>query len=159
MAWTKWKPASFRRWLLSRPYRPLVKPPLLGVVLTCVGGNKEEAEIHRNPAADWCFIDDVADGIVTNVYQQKRNWRPIWASKCGEADQVPRRKSIRKTAQTAWLSRFSVAGAEGLEPSARGFGVDVEWRKATWKPPFQAFYSRLFIRPSAFDALLMLWKS
>ena len=27
-----------------------------------------------------------------------------------------------KTAQTQCLSRFSVAGAEGFEPSARGFG-------------------------------------
>ena len=34
VAWTKFKPASFRRWLVIRPYRPLVMPPLLGVVMT-----------------------------------------------------------------------------------------------------------------------------
>lgn len=38
--------------------------------------NKEEAEIHRNPAVEWCYFDDVADGIVTNGYRRIQNWRP-----------------------------------------------------------------------------------
>jgi hypothetical protein len=36
---------------------------------------------------------------------------------------VRRTKKIQeKRLKPAWLSRFSLAGAEGLEPSARGFG-------------------------------------
>ena len=38
---------------------------------------------------------------------------------------------------------FDLAGAEGLEPSALGFGVAVEWQKFYKNPPFQAFY-RIF---------------
>ena len=53
------------------------------------------------------------------------------ALKPGKSDRAPTSKSIRKTAQPAWLRRFSVAGAEGLEPSARGFGVDVGSQETT----------------------------
>ena len=40
------------------------------------------------------------------------------------AKQTERRagKIQEKRLKPAWLSRFSLAGAEGLEPSARGFG-------------------------------------
>ena len=55
--------------------------------------------------------------------------KQIEALKFGPFDRVPNLNRKRKTAQTQCLSRFSVAGAEGLEPSARGFGVDVEARK------------------------------
>ena len=43
----------------------------------------------------------------------------------GKHTNVPAGKIQEKRLKPAWLSRFSLAGAEGLEPSARGFGVDV----------------------------------
>jgi len=36
-------------------------------------------------------------------------------------------KCIKKHLKHCCLSRFSLAGAEGLEPSARGFGAAQKW--------------------------------
>ena len=55
----------------------------------------------------------------------------------------------------ALLSGFSVAGAEGSEPSVLGFEVAVQRRKM----PFQAFCCGVLIIPSAFDALLIQLKA
>ena len=57
-------------------------------------------------AAEWCFIDDVANEIVANRWQQMRNWCPIWTSKCGKADRAPDKKDTRKTAQTRMVEPF-----------------------------------------------------
>jgi len=54
----------------------------------------------------------------------------FWSTNKGNPDRAPPTKSTEKTPKNGGLKPIlgavSVAGAEGLEPSARGFGVDVE---------------------------------
>ncbi len=50
----------------------------------------------------------------------------FWSINKGNSDRVLRKRNKEKWLETTVSSHFSVAGAEGLEPSARGFGVDVE---------------------------------
>ena len=50
-----------------------------------------------------------------------------------------------------------MAGAEGIEPSALGFGVAVECKRTNKEPPFQRLYHIFQIKSYAFDALLMIW--
>ncbi len=52
--------------------------------------------------------------------------RPKLSINKGNSDRVLRKRNKEKRLETAVSSHFSVAGAEGLEPSARGFGVAVE---------------------------------
>ncbi|MDE6838320.1 MAG: hypothetical protein K2P33_07960 [Acutalibacter sp.] len=42
------------------------------------------------------------------------------------ADRIPPPRNTRKSRNSKEFRDLSVAGAEGFEPSARGFGVDVE---------------------------------
>ena len=52
---------------------------------------------------------------------------PIFAHRNAAKQTVRRpRKRKEKALKPSGFKAFSVAGAEGLEPSARGFGVDVD---------------------------------
>ena len=50
----------------------------------------------------------------------------IHAIKSGSTDRSPPLQNTRKARNSKEFRALSVAGAEGFEPSARGFGVDVE---------------------------------
>ncbi len=54
----------------------------------------------------------------------------FWSINKGNLDRAPRTENIKKAPKNGFkppfLGAILVAGAEGLEPSARGFGVDVE---------------------------------
>ena len=49
-----------------------------------------------------------------------------------------------------------MAGAEGLEPSARGFGVGVDARKAAKLLAFLTLFGRFRKRPRVGDAMVMM---
>ena len=66
------------------------------------------------------------DGKVRNGYDQIRKKRKIHAIESGIVDRIPPPQNTRKARNSKEFRAKSVAGAEGLEPSARGFGVDVE---------------------------------
>ena len=55
-----------------------------------------------------------------------RKKRKIHAIESGNPDRIPQPQSTRKSRNSKEFRDLSVAGAEGFEPSARGFGVDVE---------------------------------
>ena len=50
----------------------------------------------------------------------------IYAKVSNTPDRTPSPQNTRKARNSKEFRAKSVAGAEGLEPSARGFGVDVE---------------------------------
>ena len=66
------------------------------------------------------------DGKVRNGYDQIRKKRKIHALESGIVDRIPPPKNTRKARNSKEFRAKSVAGAEGFEPSARGFGVDVK---------------------------------
>ena len=78
----------------------------------------------------WCFFDDVPDGSSWNIHEYWGVWRilprksgiyracPFGRFWHGKSPQTPKCRRL----QAPW----SMAGAEGLEPSARGFGGNVE---------------------------------
>ena len=79
---------------------------------------------------------------------------PIFAHRNAAKQTVRRpRKRKEKALKPSGFKAFPMAGAEGLEPSARGFGVAVEKMKHTANPPLlQPFgYTQRRV-----DALLML---
>ena len=95
----------------------------------------------------WCSFDAIPDGNVGFVTTGWTNWCSFKASK--EHFQTARRwfferKSRKKSPRNGLFKPFlglsSLAGAEGLEPSARGFGGDVESPKSTWICRFQAIF-------------------
>ena len=51
-----------------------------------------------------------------------------------------KKKSPKNGLYKPFFGLLSLAGAEGLEPSARGFGDDVESPKSTWICRFQAIF-------------------
>ena len=55
-----------------------------------------------------------------------RKKRKIHAIESGSTDRSPPPQNTRKARDSKEFRAISVAGAEGFEPSARGFGVDVE---------------------------------
>ncbi len=59
----------------------------------------------------------------------------FWSINKGNSDRVLRKRNKEKWLETTVSSHFSVAGAEGLEPSARGFGVAVEEHRANITEP------------------------
>jgi hypothetical protein len=67
----------------------------------------------------------VPDGKVRNGYDQMRKNSKIHAIESGSTDHIPPPKNTRKSRNSLEFRDLSVAGAEGFEPSARGFGVDV----------------------------------
>ncbi len=53
-------------------------------------------------------------------------------------DRIPPPQNTRKARNSKEFRAMSVAGAEGFEPSARGFGVDVEKASADiYQPNFR----------------------
>ena len=63
--------------------------------------------------------------------------RPIFAHQNAAKQTVYRsQKSEEKALKPSGFKAFPVAGAEGLEPSARGFGAAVGKRKITQTPPY-----------------------
>ena len=55
-----------------------------------------------------------------------RKKRKIYAIESGTIDRTPPPQNTRKARNSKEFRAKSVAGAEGFEPSARGFGVDVK---------------------------------
>ena len=82
------------------------------------------------PEIGWCFFDDVPDGSRWNIHEYWGVWRilprkagifracPLGRFWHGKSPQMPKCRRL----QAPW----SMAGAEGFEPSARGFGGNVE---------------------------------
>ena len=66
------------------------------------------------------------DGKVRNGYDQMRKSGKIHATESGTMNRIPLPKNTKKARNSKEFRAMSVAGAEGFEPSARGFGVDVE---------------------------------
>ena len=54
---------------------------------------------------------------------------PVLGIKMRQNGPCAKLKQQKKRLKTARLSRFPLAGAEGIEPSALGFGVNVEQLK------------------------------
>jgi len=63
--------------------------------------------VNSKKSWNWCCIDDETDGIVGNRWQQMRNWRSIWASKCGFQNLVPHLERQRKSLETTLFQGFS----------------------------------------------------
>ena len=62
---------------------------------------------------------------------------PVFAPSNGAKQTVRRpQKGKEKALKPSGFKAFPVAGAEGLEPSARGFGAAVRKRKTTKLPPY-----------------------
>ena len=66
------------------------------------------------------------DGKVRNGCDQMRKNSKMHAIVSDSKDRIPPPQNTRKARDSKEFRAMSVAGAEGLEPSARGFGVDVE---------------------------------
>ena len=66
------------------------------------------------------------DGKVRNGCEQIRKNGKIHAQGSGNPDRIPPPQNTRKARNSKGFRAKSVAGAEGFEPSARGFGVDVK---------------------------------
>ena len=102
----------------------------------------------------WCCFNDGADGTVVTGCRRMRNSPRFCASKCGKTDVRRPRKRKEKALKPSGFKAFPVAGAEGLEPSARGFGAAVGKRKNTSN---SAVLRRLPSAKIVFDAVLMLY--
>ncbi len=67
--------------------------------------------------------------MVSSGTKQKRKMERFWSINKGTPDRAPPTKNTAKAPKNGGLEPILgavlVAGAEGLEPSARGFGVDV----------------------------------
>ena len=97
------------------------------------------------------------DGKVRNGYDQIRKKRKIHAIESGIVDRIPPPKNTRKARNSKEFRAKSLAGAEGFEPSARGFGVDVEKAWANiYQPVFRAVEP--FVFPSGtHQKILMIY--
>ena len=78
------------------------------------------------PEFRWCFFDDVPDGISWNIHKYWGVWR-ILPRKTGIYRACPfggfwHKKSPQTPNCRRLQAPLMMAGAEGLEPSARGFG-------------------------------------
>ena len=73
------------------------------------------------PGAFW-----VLEGMGTGANRCERMGKPGVRTK---TNPIPMQHMQKENRQKPRVSAGFVAGAEGLEPSARGFGVDVETRK------------------------------
>ena len=78
------------------------------------------------------------DGKVRNGYDQIRKKRKIHAIESDIVDRIPPPQNTRNARNSKEFRAKSLAGAEGFEPSARGFGVDVEKASADiYQPNFR----------------------
>jgi len=72
-------------------------------------------------------------------------------------DRIPPPQNTRKARDSKEFRAMSVAGAEGLEPSARGFGVDVEKASADiHRPISRAVEPFVFPKPTP-QRILMIY--
>ena len=89
-----------------------------------------------------------------------RKKRKIYAIESGTIDRTPPPQNTRKARNSKGFRAKSLAGAEGFEPSARGFGVDVGKRlsghtTASFPRGCAVCVSRTHA-PKSFDDLLMI---
>ena len=97
------------------------------------------------------------DGKVRNGCDQIRKNSKIHAIESGSTDRIPPPKNTRKARNSKEFRAKSVAGAEGFEPSARGFGVDVEKASADiYQPVFRAVEPFVFPRHTS-EKFLMIY--
>ena len=76
-----------------------------------------------------------------------RKKRKIYAIESGTIDRTPPPQNTRKARNSKGFRAKSLAGAEGFEPSARGFGVDVENALADiHRPVFRAVEPFVFLK-------------
>ena len=74
----------------------------------------------------------------------------IYAIENGKVDRMSPPQNTRKARNSKEFRAKSVAGAEGFEPSARGFGVDVEKAWADIQQPvFRTVEPFVFSKPMA----------
>ena len=96
------------------------------------------------------------DGKVRNGYDQIRKKRKIHAIESGIVDRSPPPQNTRKARNSKKFRAKSVAGAEGFEPSARGFGVDVEKTSADiYQPDFRTVEPFVFLPHTAPEILMI----
>ena len=85
-----------------------------------------------------------------------RKKRKIHAIESGSTDRSPPPQNTRKARNSKEFRAISVAGAEGLEPSARGFGVDVEKTSADiYQPDFRTVEPFVFLPHTAPEILMI----
>ena len=71
-------------------------------------------------------------------------------------DRIPPPQNTRKARNSKEFRAMSVAGAEGFEPSARGFGVDVEKTSADiYQPDFRTVEPFVFLPHTAPEILMI----
>ena len=74
----------------------------------------------------------------------------------GTIDRTPPSQNTRKSRNSKEFRDLSVAGAEGFEPSARGFGVDVEKTSADiYQPDFRTVEPFVFLPHTAPEILMI----
>ena len=96
------------------------------------------------------------DGKVRNGYDQIRKKRKIHAIESGTIDRTQPPPNTRKARNSKEFRAKSVAGAEGFEPSARGFGVDVEKASADiYQPVFRTVEPFVFPKPTPQKVLMI----
>ena len=96
------------------------------------------------------------DGKVRNGYEQIRKKSKIHAIGSGIVDRSPPPQNTRKSQNSKEFRDLSVAGAEGFEPSARGFGVDVGKTLADIQQPvFRTVAPFVFLKPTPQKVLMI----
>ena len=97
------------------------------------------------------------DGKVRNGYDQIRKKRKTHAIESDIVDRIPPPQNTRKARNSKGFRAKSLAGAEGFEPSARGFGVDVENASADiYQPDFRTVEPFVFPKPTP-QRILMIY--
>ena len=85
-----------------------------------------------------------------------RKKRKIYAIESGTIDRTPPPQNTRKARNSKEFRAKSVAGAEGFEPSARGFGVDVGKTLADIQQPvFRTVAPFVFLKPTPQKVLMI----
>ena len=97
------------------------------------------------------------DGKVRNGCDQMRKNSKMHAIVSDSKDRIPPPQNTRKARNSKEFRAISVAGAEGFEPSARGFGVDVENASADIQQSvFRAVEPFVFPKPTP-QRILMIY--
>jgi hypothetical protein len=99
----------------------------------------------------------VPDGKVRNGCEQIRKNGKIHAQGSGNPDRIPPPQNTRKARNSKEFRAKSVAGAEGFEPSARGFGVDVEKASADIHRPISRAVEPFVFPKSTPQKILMIY--
>ena len=85
-----------------------------------------------------------------------RKKRKIYAIESGTIDRTPPPQNTRKARNSKEFRAKSVGGAEGFEPSARGFGVDVGKTLADIQQPvFRTVAPFVFLKPTPQKVLMI----